>query len=139
MKRDHHLLPFLGVRNTSYYNIINIDNFDLQYFAAVPSPPLLTYSDLSFGIGEYSVAVQWHTLSDAGGVKVDNYTLILYHDEIIIDILLMNTSIVKHILFLNYFTNYSIEVHASNCIGTGNLILIYIFKGKILVWSVKEK
>ena len=66
-------------------------------------------------------------------MKVDNYTLILYCDEIIIDMLLMNTSTMKHVLFLNYSTNYSVACHASNCIGNGNPTFVYIFKGEILV------
>ena len=64
-----------------------IDN-RLWCFAAVPLPPLLTYSNVSYNIGGYSVRVQWQTPSDDDGA-VDNYTLILYRDEIIIEMLLI--------------------------------------------------
>ena len=52
----------------------------MQYMT-LPLPPLLNYSNLSYGIGEFSVEVQLQTLSDDDGA-VDNYTLTLYRDEI---------------------------------------------------------
>ena len=96
-----------------------IDNW-LWCFAAGPLPPLLTYSNVSYGIGEFSMRVQWQTSRD-DLVAVDNYTLTLYRDEIIIEMLPMKSSTEKHDLLLNYSVNYSVGVHASNCFGTGNL------------------
>ena len=80
-------------------------------------------------VHEYSVRVQWQTPSDDLGV-VDDYTLTLYCDEIIIEMLLMKSSTQEHDLFLNYSINYSVGVHASNCIGTGNSSSFNIFKGE---------
>ena len=74
--------------------------------------------------------VQWQTSSD-DLVAVDNYTLILYRDEIIIEMSLLNANTVQHFSsFLNYSTNYTFEVHSINCIGSGNSTYIYIFKGE---------
>ena len=44
--------------------------------------------------------VQWQTPSDDYGA-IDNYTLTLYHDEIIIEMLLIKSSPEKHGLFLS--------------------------------------
>ena len=98
-------------------------------YAAVPLPPLLTYSSVSYGIGEYSVRVQWQTPSDDDGA-VDNYTLTLYHDEIIFEMSLLNAKTVEHYVSLNYSTNYTFAVYTSNCIGSGNSTYIYIVKGE---------
>ena len=95
----------------------------------MPLPPLLTYSSVINGISEYSVRVQWQTLSD-DLVAADNYTLTLYRDEVIIEMLLMKSSPEKHGLFLSYSVNYSVGVHASNCFGTGNSSSFNIFKGE---------
>ena len=65
----------------------------------MPVPPLLTYSNVSYGIGEFSVRVQWQTLSDDHGA-VDNYALILYRDEIVIEMSQMTSSTEKRVLFL---------------------------------------
>ena len=68
----------------------------------MPLPPLPNYSSVIYGIGEYSVRVQWQTPSDDLGA-VDNYTLTLYHDEIIIEMLLTKSSTEKHGLFFELF------------------------------------
>ena len=98
------------------------------HYAVVPLPPLFTYSNVSYGIGEYSVAVQWQTPSDDDG-GVDNYTLILYRDETIIEMSLLNANTVEHYISLKYSTTYTIGVHASNCIGSGNSTYINISTG----------
>ena len=77
----------------------------------MPLPPLRTYSNVSYDIGEYSVRVQWQTPSDDLGV-VDNYTLTLYRDETVIGISLLNTTTAEHYVSLNYSTTYTIGVHA---------------------------
>ena len=105
-----------------------IDN-RLWCFAAVPLPPLLTYPDVSYGIGEFSVEVLWQAPSDDDGAA-DNYTLTLYRDEIIFEMSLLNSNTVEHYVYLNYSTAYTIGVHASNCIGSGNSTYIYIIKGE---------
>ena len=105
-----------------------IDN-RLWCFAAVPLPPLLTCSNVIYGMGEYSVRVQWQTLSD-DLVAVDNYTLTLYRDEIIIEMIPMKSITEKRNLLLNYSINYSVGVHASNCFGTGNSSSFNIFIGE---------
>ena len=103
------------------------DNLILLHYAALPLPPLLTYSNVSYGIDEYSVRVQWQTLSDDGAV--DNYTLTLYRDEIMIEMSLLKANTVEHYISLNYSTNYTFAVYTSNCIGSGNSTYIYIVKG----------
>ena len=44
----------------------------------IPSSPLLAGLNVSYGIGEYSVRLQWQLSSDE---DVDNYTLTLYNSE----------------------------------------------------------
>ena len=100
----------------------------------MPLPPLLNYSSVIYSIGEYSVRVQWQTPSD-DLVTADNYTLTLYRDEIIFEMLLVKSSTEKHGLFLSYSVNYSVGVHGSNCIGTGNSSSFNIFKGEDHVTS----
>ena len=95
----------------------------------MPLSPLLTYYNVSYGIAEFSVRVQWQTPSDDDRA-VDNYTLTLYRDEIIIEMSLLNANTVQHFSLLNYSTNYTFGVHGSNCIGSGNSTHIYIFKGE---------
>ena len=74
----------------------------------MPLPPLLNYSSVSYGIGEFSVEVQWQTPSDDHGA-VDNYTLTLYRDEIIFEMSLLNSNIVEHYIYLNYSTTTPLE------------------------------
>ena len=73
--------------------------------------------------------VQWQTPSDDDGA-VDNYTLTLYRDEIIIEMLLLKANTVEHYVSLNYSANYTFAVYSSNCIGSGNSTYIYIVKGE---------
>ena len=74
-------------------------------------------------------SVQWQTLSDDEG-SVDNQTLTLYRDEIVIEMLLLKENTVEHYVSLNYSTNYTFAVYSSNCIGSGSSTYIYIVKGE---------
>ena len=93
-------------------------------------PPLLTYSNAIYGIANYSVKVQWEIPNDDGGVGVDNFTVILHRDKIIINMTLLNANTVEHFLSLNFSTNYTLGVYASNCIGSGNSTFIHLFQGE---------
>ena len=96
----------------------------------MPLPLLLTYSNATYGIANYSVKVQWEMPNDAGGMRVDNFTVILHRDKMIIEMTILNANTVEHVLSLNYSTNYTLGVYASNCIGSGNSTFIHFFQGE---------
>ena len=75
--------------------------------------------NVSYGIAEYSMRVQWQTPSDDGGVGISNYTLTLTSDggELI---KMETTNVTERELSLNYTTTYSLHVRAHNCVGSSN-------------------
>lgn len=72
-----------------------------------------------YGIAEYSVRVQWQSPSDDGGVGIDYYTLTIFSEGIKLATI-TTVSKVEDIYPLNYSTNYSVIVTASNCAGFGS-------------------
>ena len=92
---------------------------------------LLAGFNVSYGIGEYSVRLQWQLSSDE---DVDNYTLTLYNSEQVMQT--VHTSICSIELNLTYAINYSVEIHGRNCAGTGNASVWYVFEGKLYMFSV---
>ena len=85
-----------------------------------PSPPLNVMSVMVYGVSEYSLRVQWKPPKDDGGVPIDNYTLSLYSDHSILS-QTATTDSLELTLTLNYSTNYSIIITASNCAGSSSL------------------
>ena len=83
---------------------------------------------VSHGIAEYSVRVQWQTPSDDGGVGISNYTLTLTSDGGALKIIdTSNTA--ENFHHLNYTTNYSIAVTANNCVGNSYSTFLDILEG----------
>ena len=97
-----------------------------MFNAVVPSSPLLTKTSISYGIAEYWIRVQWQTPIQTE--KVDNYTLILSTDVVVVEMSL--TNIAEYHLMLNYSTSYSVIIHGSNCAGIGNSTSFDLFEGK---------
>ena len=96
--------------------------------SVLPSSPLFHSINVSYGIAEFSVRLQWLYPSDDGGATIDNYTFKLYQNDALIEIL--NTSILEYyVVDLNYTTNYSVSISAMNCAGAGNPIMQHIFEG----------
>ena len=73
-----------------------------------------------YGVSEYSLRVQWKPPRDDGGVRIDNYTLTLYSGHSILS-QTATTDSLELTLTLNYSTNYSITIAASNCAGSSSL------------------
>ena len=80
-------------------------------------------------MSEYSLRVQWKPPRDDGGVPIDNYTLSLYSDLSILS-QTATTDFLELTLTLNYSTNYSITITASNCAGFSSLSFT-IAEGKV--------
>ena len=85
-----------------------------------PSSLLNTTTEVVYGVSEYSLRVQWKPHRDDGGVCIDNYTLFLYSDHLILS-QTATTDSLELTLTLNYSTNYSIIITASNCAGSSSL------------------
>ena len=90
----------------------------------IPSSPLLAGLNVSYGIGEYSVRLQWQLSSDE---DVDNYTLTLYNSEQVMHT--VHTNIRSIELNLTYAINYSVEIYGRNCAGSGNTSVWYVYEG----------
>ena len=109
-----------------------MDNFiKFHSLSVIPSSPMLAGLNVSYGIGEYSVRLQWQLSSDE---YVDNYTLTLYNSEQVIEILHTNIHSIE--LNLTYAINYSVEIYGRNCAGTGNASVWHVFEGKSCMFSV---
>ena len=103
--------------------------------SVLPSSPLIHGINVSYGIAEFSVRLQWQYPSDDGGAIIDNYTFKLYQNDALIEIL--NTSILEYnVVDLNYTTNYSVSISAVNCAGAGNPIMQHIFEGKKIYQTI---
>ena len=72
--------------------------------------------------------VQWLAPRYDGGVDIDNYILVLIHDDITL-YQTTTTDTVEAITSLNYSTNYTISLIAKNCAGT-NATKLTIREGK---------
>ena len=92
----------------------------INHNSGSPSPPLNVMSVMVYGVSEYSLRVQWKPPRDDGGVPIDNYTLSLYSDHSILS-QTATTDSLELTLTLNYSTNYSITITASNCAGSSSL------------------
>ena len=87
-----------------------------------PSSPLNVTPNVIYGHGEYSVNVQWKTPKFDGGVDIKKYIAVLSNGDD--DILEMSTTdTVSDIHHLNYSTNYSFTLIASNCAGNSTIML----------------
>ena len=91
--------------------------------SVLPSSPLIHGINVSYGIAEFSVRLQWQYPSDDGGAIIDNYTFKLYQNDALIEIL--NTSLLEY--YVVDLTNYSVSISAVNCAGAGNPIMQHIF------------
>ena len=109
----HHPLKSRVLVSHSY--IVWIIYIKFHSLSVIPSSLLPADLNVSYGIGEYSVRLQWQLSSDE---DVDNYTLTLYNSEQIIEIL--HTIIRSIELNLTYAISYSVEVYGRYCAGTGN-------------------
>ena len=93
-----------------------------------PSSPLNVTPSVIYGHGEYSLKVQWKTPKFDGGVHIKKYTIVLSNgDDIILEMSTNDT--VTDIHDLNYSTNYSFTLIASNCAGNSTIMLT-IFEGE---------
>ena len=93
----------------------------------VPISLLHIFSNVSYGIGEYSVRLQWQSSSDE---DIDNYTLTLYNSEQTV-----HTNIRSIELNLTYAIIYSVEIYGRNCAGTGNTSVHHVFECKLCTIS----
>ena len=92
-----------------------------------PSPLNVT-PNIIYGHGEYSLIVQWETPKFDGGVDIKKYTVVLSNgDDVILEMSTNDT--VSYIHHLNYSTNYSFTLIASNCAGNSTTMLT-IFEGE---------
>ena len=87
-----------------------------------PSSPLNVTPNVIYGHGEYSVKVQWETPKFDGGVDIKKYTVVLSNgDDVILEMSTNDT--VTDIHHLNYSTNYSFTLIASNCAGNSTTMM----------------
>ena len=87
-----------------------------------PSSPLNVTPSVIYGHGEYSLKVQWETPKFDGGVDIKKYTVVLSNgDDVILEMFTNDT--VSDIHHLNYSTNYSLTLIASNCAGNSTIML----------------
>ena len=81
-----------------------------------------------YGHGVYSLKVQWETPKFDGGVDIEKYTVVLSNgDDVILEMFTNDT--VSDIHHLNYSTNYSFTLIASNCAGSSTTMMT-IFEGE---------
>ena len=84
--------------------------------------------NVNYGHGEYSLKVQWETPKFDGGVRIKKYTIVLSNgNDVILEMSTNDT--VSDIHHLNYSTNYSFTLIASNCVGNSTTML-NIFEGE---------
>ena len=87
-----------------------------------PSSPLNVTPNVIYGHGEYSLKIQWETPKFDGGVDIKKYTIVLSNsDDIILEMSTSDTMTDIH--HLNYSTNYSFTLIASNCAGNSTTVL----------------
>ena len=86
-----------------------------------PSSPLNVTPNVIYGHGEYSLKFQWETPKYDGGVHI---TIVLSNgDDIILEMSTNDT--VSDIHHLNYSTNYSFTLIASNCAGNSTTMMTF--------------
>ena len=93
-----------------------------------PSSPLNVTPNVIYGRGEYSLKLQWETPKFDGGVDIKKYTVALSNgDDVILEMSTNDT--VTDIHHLNYSTNYSFTLIASNCAGNSTIMMTF-FEGE---------
>ena len=95
---------------------------------ALPSVPVQTPVNVTYKIAEYFAVLKWFSPSD-DGPEVTNYTITLQDENDVIYSETVSYDVLEYPLYLNYSTNYSVSVFATNCKGTSRSTYQTIFKG----------
>ena len=100
--------------------------FHFQGSALLPSPPQNPgYHVQHYGPHNVTVTVQWENPVFDGGVPVDNYTISGAN------IITTTSQINETTLTLPYNARQTMEVTATNCIGTSRAAMFTYFEGEV--------
>ena len=104
-------------------------NFNF-YPGQPPSPQNPGYHVQHYGPHNVTVTVQWEYPEFGGGVPVDNYTISGTN------IMTTTSQINETTLTLPYNARKTIEVAATNCIGTSGTATFTYFEGRAIVIGI---
>ena len=115
-----------------YVHPIYNHNRILYMSIALPFMPLLTTINVTYNIEKYSTVFKWFFPGD-GEPQVTNYTITLNNENSVVRSVTVGKDIFDYHLYLNYSTNYSVTLYATNCKGSSNSISLTMFEGNIIV------
>ena len=103
--------------------------------SGLPSPPQSpNISTIQYASQNITVVIQWGYPQYDGGSPVDNYTVILVGPGAV----QLSTTITASVhamttLLLDYNKEYSVNIAATNCVGTGGIVSLNILKGICII------
>ena len=96
----------------------------------MPSPPQSPTTTVQYGSDNLTVVVQWGYPQNDGGAPVDNYTVTLLGPGAVHLSTSTTTSVQAMATFiLDYNEEYTVNIAATNCGGTGRLVSLNISEG----------
>ena len=114
---DNSTLQLQGKLATSYENnhSWSLHSLDFSPFLSDLAPPSnVNYSVTSYGTSEVTGDIEWNSSTDS---SVDNFTISVSSLDGTTGLGTVASSPLEHVT-LNYNTNYTISVRASNCAGS---------------------
>ena len=102
--------------------------FCMYTLPGLPSAPQNPTPTVHYGPHNITIVVQWDYPQSDGGTPVDNYTISLIGPEAVHNS--TTTSFQAMITFiLDYNEEYTVNIAATNCAGTGGAVSLNISEG----------
>ena len=91
--------------------------------------PVLTITNVTYHTAKYSAVLVWYSSPSDNGPEAINYTITLQDHNDVIHFETVSKDVFEYPFYLNYSTNYSVSVYATNCKGSSNITSFTMFEG----------